>query len=65
MYVYIYSGIPSHEKEWNDAIFSNMGHIEWSKSEKDSITWYHLYVESKKKKYADELIYKTNTESQT
>ena len=51
--VLMYNGISlSHEKEWNNAIWSNMDgsrdyHTKWSKS-KTNITWYHLYVESKK-----------------
>ena len=52
------------KKEWNNAIYSNMDgprdyHTKWSKSDKDK---YHLYVESKK---MNELIYKTQTDSQT
>ena len=37
------------------------GHTKWSKS-KTNIIWYRLYVESKKKKGADEFIYKTETD---
>ena len=32
---------------------------------KTNIIWYHLYAESKKKSYANELIYKTEMDSQT
>ena len=41
-------------------------HIKWSKS-KTNIIWYPLYAESlkKKKKNTNELIYKTETDSQT
>ena len=35
-------------------------YTEWSKSEKENITWYHLYVESKKKNDTNEPIYDTN-----
>ena len=39
-----------HKKEWNNAIWCNMGesrnYIKWNKS-KRNITWYHFYVESK------------------
>ena len=38
-------------------------HIKWSKI-KTNIIWHHLYVESKKND-TDELIYKTETDSQT
>ena len=43
--VYIYNGIlPSHKKEWDNAICSNMDgprdcHTKWSKSDKDK---YHM-----------------------
>ena len=48
--------------------FSNMDgpgdyHSKWSQAEKDSIIWYHLYVESSKN-YPDELIYRTETDSE-
>ena len=38
------------KKEQNNVIWSNMdgSREEWSKSEKDNILWYHLYVESLK-----------------
>ena len=64
---HIYNGILlSHKKEWNNAICSNMNgprdyHTKWSKS-KTSIIWYCLYVEFLKND-ANELIYKTETES--
>ena len=44
----------SYKKEWNNAISSNTDgprdyHTKWSKSERErQISWYHLYVESKK-----------------
>ena len=41
-------------------------HTKCSKSDRErQITWYHLYAESKKKKDTNELIYKTETDSQT
>ena len=44
----------SHKKEWNDIIYNNMDEpggcdAKWNKSEKDSIIWFHLYVETKSK----------------
>ena len=68
--VYIHNGILlNHEKEWNIAIYSNMDgprdyHSEWSKSDRErQMSWYHLYVESKK--CTNELIYETKIDSQT
>ena len=37
---------------------------EVSQKQKDNIIWYHLYMESEKKKGTNELIYKTEVESQ-
>ena len=52
--VYLYKGmLLSHEKEWNNAIWSNMNgprdyHTKWSQTERETNTIrYHLYVESK------------------
>ena len=51
--VHIYNEIlPSHKKEWNNAICSNMDgprdyHTKWSKP-KTNIILSHLYVKSKK-----------------
>ena len=52
---HVYNGILlSNKKERNNAICSNMDaprscHTEWSKSDRErQISWYHLYVESKK-----------------
>ena len=66
----IYNGILlSHKKEQNNATCSNIDgprdcHTEWSKSDrKINMVWYHLYVEQTYKK--NELIYKTETDSQT
>ena len=57
------------KKEQNNAICSNMDgprdcHTEWSKSE-TNIIWCPLYVESKKKKDTNELIYKREIDPQT
>ena len=68
---HIYNGILlSHKKEWNNANCSNMDgprdcHTEWSKLDRERQS-YHLYAESKKKKKdTNELVYKTETNSQT
>ena len=54
-YIYIWNIynriLPSHSKEWNNAICCNMDgsrdyHTKWSKS-KINTMWYHLHVESK------------------
>ena len=38
----------SHKKEWNNAIFSNMGGLRDCDTKwKANTIWYHLYVESK------------------
>ena len=55
--------------EWNNAICSNMDgprgyHTKWSQT-KTNITWYCLYVESKKKNDTDELIHKIEIDLQT
>ena len=68
--VHIYNGLLlGHKKEWNNDIFSNMDrprdyHTKWISQTETNIIWYHSYVESKKKD-ANELIYKTETDSQT
>ena len=67
--VHIYNRILfSHKKEWNNAICISMdgprdSHTEWSKSDREGQISYCLYVESKKK-VTNELIYKTEIESQ-
>ena len=58
------------KKEWNNVICSNMDeprdyHTKWSKSDKDK---YHMisHMQNLKKIYdTNELIYKTETDSQT
>ena len=57
----------SHKKGWNNAFHNNIDeprdyHTKWSKSKTNIM--YHLYVELKKTD-AKELIYKTETDSQT
>ena len=57
----------SHKKEWNNAICSNMDvprdyHTKWSNSEKDK---YNITYLRNLKISTNELIYKTETDSQT
>ena len=65
--VCIYSGILlGHKKEWDTAICSNVdGPRDYhtvSELRQTNVIWYHLYVESKKKRNStNELIYKTET----
>ena len=71
--VYIHDGILlSHNKEWNNAICSNMDgprddHTKWSKPDMERQISYDIaYMWNlKKKKDTNELIYKTEIESQT
>ena len=68
--VHIYNRIQSHLKEWNNVICSNMDglgdyHTKWSKSEKDKYHMILLICRTKKKNDTNELIYKTETDSQT
>ena len=64
--VYIYNRIlPSHKKEWNNAICSNMNgprdyHTKWSKSEREGQTLYDITYMWNLKYDINELIYKTN-----
>ena len=54
----------NHKKEWNNAICSQIdGPYLLSEIRQRQISWYHLYVESKN--YSNELIYETETDSQT
>ena len=55
---HIYNGIAlSHKKEWNNAIYRNMGRprkiiiLSEVRKRKTNTIWYHSYVESKKKWY--------------
>ena len=56
------------KKEWNNAICSNIDgprdyHTKWNvRKRKTNTIWYHVYVESND---MNELIYKTETDSQT
>ena len=68
--VNIYNGI--FKKEWNNAICGNMDglrdyHAECSKADRKRQIWYDIISMSnlKKKKDRNELIYKTETDSQT
>ena len=70
--VHIYNGILlSHKIEWNNAICSNMDgprdcHTKWSKSDREREMSYDIpYVGNLKKNDTSELIYKTETDSQT
>ena len=70
--VNMYVILLNHKKEWNNAINYNKDgprdyHTKWSKPDKERqiILWYCLYVESKRKKDMNELIYKTERDSQT
>ena len=65
--VHIYHGILlSHKKEWNNAICCNIDghrecHTEWSKSDREGeISWYPLYMESKKKWYKETCLQNRN-----
>ena len=68
--VHIYYGILlNHQKEWNNAIGSNMDavrnyHTKLARQRKTNIIWYYLYVESREIN-ANELIYKTEIYSDT
>ena len=59
----------SHKKEWNDAICSNVDghrddHTKWSKSDRERQILYDItYMWNLK--YTNELIYKTEIDSQT
>ena len=68
--VYIHNGILllSHKKEWNNATCSNMDgprdyHTKWSKAERKRQISYDITYNLKYD--ANELIYKTDTDSQT
>ena len=61
---------PAIKKEWNNAICSNMDgpteyHTMWSKSDKDKYHMISLIRRILKKNDTNELIYKTETDSQT
>ena len=69
--VHIYNGILlSHKKEQNNAICSNMGgprdyHTKWSKSDRERQIPYDITYMCNLKYDTNELIYQTETESQT
>ena len=59
-----------HQKEWNNAICSNMdrlrdSHTQWSKSESERQIPYDVTYMWNLKYGTNELIYKTETDSQT
>ena len=68
--LHIYNGVlPSHKKEWNNAICSNMDgprdyHTKWSKLDRERQIYDITYMWSLKYD-TNELIYKTETDSQT
>ena len=70
--VYIYNGIIlSCKKEWNNASCSNMDghrdyHTKWSKLDRErQISYGIAYMWNLNKNDTNELIYKTETDSQT
>ena len=69
-YIYTMEYYSAKEKEWNNAICSNMDatryyHTKWSKSERErQMPWYCLFVESKNND-TNELIHKTEINPQT
>ena len=68
---YIYNGIlHSHKKEWNNAICTNMDgprdcHTKWSKSDRERQISYDITYMWNLKYDTNELIHKTETDSQT
>ena len=68
---YIYNGtLLSHKKEWNNAICSNMNglrayHTKWSKSVRERQISYDIFICEILKNDTNELIYKTEIDSQT
>ena len=69
--VRVHNGILlSHIKEWNTGIYSNMDgprdyHTKWSKSERDRKILYDITFMWNLKNDTNELIYKTEADSQT
>ena len=63
--------VDTYKKEWNNAICSNMDgprddHTKWSKSERERQVSYDIaYTWTLKKNDTNELIYKTEIDSQT
>ena len=70
-YIYIYNGILyTHKKEWNHVICSNVNvprdyHTKWIKSNRESKKLYDITSMWNLKYDISELIYKTETDSQT
>ena len=69
--VYIYNGVLlSHKKEWNNAFCSNMDgprdyHTKWNKPDRERQISYDITHRWNLKNSTNELIYKTETDSQT
>ena len=69
--VHIYNGILlSHKKEWNNAIGSNTDgpwgyHTKWSKLDRERQKSYDITYMCNVKHDTNDLIYKTETDSQT
>ena len=69
--IYTYNVIlPSHKKEWNNVICSNMDgsrddHTKWSKPDRERQMSYDITHMWNLKNDTDELIYETETDSQT
>ena len=67
---YIYGILLNHRIEWNNAICSNMDaprdyHTKWSKSEREKQIPYDITDMWNLKYDTNELVYKTETDSQT
>ena len=68
--VHVYNGILlSHKKEWNNVIWSNMDgpgvyHTKWSKSDRERQISYDITYMWDLKYDTNELIYKTEKDSQ-
>ena len=69
-YIYTIEYYSAIKKEWNNAICSNMDrpgdyHAKWSKSERERQISYDITYMWNLKNDTNELIYKTETDSQT
>ena len=63
---YVYNRILLNHKEWNNAFAASwlVPEIIIPSQGRTNITWYHLCVESEKKNDRNELIYKTEIDSE-